>query len=293
MKLIDGKALSNTIKDELKTEVDQLKAAGKRAPHLVAILVGADPASQFYVRSKVKACKKIGYRSSELLYEPTITEHFLLKKLESLNADPEVDGILVQMPLPAHISPDKVIETIIPEKDVDGFHPINIGRMAKNLPSLLPATPSGVIEMLARYKIETKGKHCVVVGRSNIVGSPMSILMGREGYPGNCTVTLTHIETVDLASHTRQADILIVAVGKVNLITADMVKDNVVVIDVGINRVPDKSRKKGYRIVGDVDFENISEKASYITPVPGGVGPMTIAMLLKNTLEAYRSRTGA
>lgn len=293
MKLLDGKALSSTIKDELKVEVDRLIADKKRPPHLVAVLVGADPASQFYVKSKVKACHRVGYRSSELFYDSDITEHFLLKKLESLNADPEVDGILVQMPLPDHISPSKVIETIIPEKDVDGFHPINIGRMAKGLPALLPATPSGVLEILARYQIETKGKHCVVVGRSNIVGSPMSILMAREGYPGDCTVTLTHIETIDLAYHTRQADILIVAVGKVNLITADMVKDGVVVIDVGINRVPDQSKKRGYRIVGDVDFENVSKKAEYITPVPGGVGPMTIAMLLKNTLEAYKRRTGA
>ena len=293
MKLLDGKALSETIKAELKVEVDHLIAENKRAPHLVAILVGADPASQFYVKSKVKACHEVGYRSSELYYDPDITEHFLLKKLESLNADPEVDGILVQMPLPDHLSPSKIIETIIPEKDVDGFHPINIGRMAKGLPALLPATPAGVLELISRNQIETKGKHCVVVGRSNIVGSPMSMLMGREGYPGDCTVTLTHIETVDLGFHTRQADIVIVAVGKVNLITADMVKKGAVIIDVGINRVPDKSKKKGYRIVGDVDFENVSKKASYITPVPGGVGTMTIAMLLKNTLKAYKLRTGA
>lgn len=292
MQLIDGKALSKTIKEELKGQVAELTAAGHRPPHLVAILVGENPASQVYVRSKTKACNQIGYRSTELVYEADITEKFLLEKLDSLNSDPEVDGILVQLPLPEHIEANKVIERIVPEKDVDGFHPVNIGRMAKNLPALLPATPAGILEMLKRYEIPTKGKHCVVVGRSNIVGSPMSILMARNNYPGNCTVTITHIHTENLKHHTLQADILIVAVGKVNLITPDMVKEGAVVIDVGINRIEDASRKKGYRLVGDVDFEGLKDKVSFMTPVPGGVGPMTIASLLQNTIAAYKSRNG-
>jgi methylenetetrahydrofolate dehydrogenase (NADP+) / methenyltetrahydrofolate cyclohydrolase len=287
MQLLDGKALSDTIKEELKAEVAALVATGERPPHLVAILVGENPASQTYVANKVKACEFVGYRSTELRYESTLTEKFLLKKLQALNEDPEVDGILVQLPLPEQISATKVIETISPLKDVDGFHPINIGRMAKNLPAPLPATPSGILEMFRRYKIETEGKHVVMVGNSTIVGSPMSILMARDTYPGRSTVTSCHIYTRALADFTRQADILIVATGVVGLIKADMVKDGAVVVDVGINRIANPNGKKGYRIVGDVDFDAVAPKCSYITPVPGGVGPMTIASLLQNTMMLY------
>ncbi|HHG86349.1 MAG TPA: bifunctional 5,10-methylenetetrahydrofolate dehydrogenase/5,10-methenyltetrahydrofolate cyclohydrolase [Bacteroidetes bacterium] len=292
MELLDGKLLSQQIKDELKVEVEALVAAGNRPPHLVAILIGENPASQTYVRNKVRACDYSGYRSTELLYDTSVKERYLLRKLASLNADPEVDGILVQLPLPDHISAPKVIETIAPEKDVDGFHPINIGRMAKGLPAPLPATPAGILEILRRYKLPTQGKEVIVVGNSNIVGSPVSILLARESYPGQATVTICHIHTQDLASHTRRADILIVATGVVNLITSDMVKEGVVIIDVGINRIKDASRKSGFRLVGDVDFPGVSPKCSYITPVPGGVGPMTIAMLLKNTMQLYREHLG-
>jgi methylenetetrahydrofolate dehydrogenase (NADP+) / methenyltetrahydrofolate cyclohydrolase len=286
--LLDGKALSDQIKQELRDEVAAMVAQGHRPPHLVAILVGENAASQTYVANKVKACAFSGFQSTELRYEVGVTEKFLLKKLQSLNKDPEVDGILVQLPLPEHISTTKVIETISPKKDVDGFHPINIGRMAKNLPAPLPATPAGILEIFRRYKIETTGKHVVMVGNSNIVGSPMSILMARDTYPGRATVTTCHIHTVDLASYTRQADILIVATGVVGLIKADMVKEGAVVIDVGINRIADPSGKKSSRIVGDVDFDAVAPKCSYITPVPGGVGPMTIASLLQNTMMLYR-----
>lgn len=292
MELLDGKRLSNEIKEELRIEVNELIGQGHRPPHLVAVLIGDNPASQTYVRSKVKACNFVGYRSSELLYDDKLKEDYLIRKLRSLNADPEVDGILVQLPLPEHISADKVIETIAPEKDVDGFHPINIGRMAKMLPAPLPATPAGILEMIERYKIPTQGKEIVVVGNSNIVGSPVSILLTRDAYPGRGTVTNCHIHTRDLAFHTRRADILVVATGVVNLITGDMVKEGAVVIDVGINRVEDASAKRGYRLVGDVDFAAVSPKCSYITPVPGGVGPMTIAMLLKNTMQLYREHLG-
>lgn len=287
MILLDGKALSETIKDELRTEVSKHIANGQRPPHLVAILVGENPASQTYVANKVRACEFVGYRSTELRYDASLSEKFLLKKLQALNEDPEVDGILVQLPLPEQISATKVIETISPLKDVDGFHPINIGRMAKNLHAPLPATPAGILEILKRYKIETQGKHVVMVGNSNIVGSPMSILMGRDTYPGRSTVTTCHIYTQGLSNFTRQADILIVATGVVGLIKADMVKEGAVVIDVGINRVADPNAKKGHKIVGDVDFEGVAPKCSYITPVPGGVGPMTIASLLQNTMMLY------
>lgn len=290
MQLLDGKALSETIKEELRTAVDQHVSNGQRPPHLVAILVGENPASQTYVANKVRACAFVGYRSTELRYDANLTEKFLLKKLQALNEDPEVDGILVQLPLPEQISATKVIETISPLKDVDGFHPINIGRMAKNLPAPLPATPAGILEILKRYKIETQGKHVVMVGNSNIVGSPMSILMGRDTYPGRSTVTTCHIYTQDLPSLTRQADILIVATGVVGLIKADMVKEGVVVVDVGINRIADPKGKKGFRIVGDVDFEAVAPKCSHITPVPGGVGPMTIASLLQNTMMLYEEQ---
>lgn len=288
MQLLDGKALSDTIKKELKAQVAQHLAAGNRRPHLVAILVGENPASQTYVANKVRACEFVGYRSSELRYPADLTEKFLLRKLQALNEDPEVDGILVQLPLPEQISATKVIETISPLKDVDGFHPINVGRMAKNLPAPLPATPAGILEIFRRYQVQTQGKHVVVVGNSNIVGSPMSILMARDTYPGRATVTTCHIYTQDLAHHTRQADILIVATGVVGLIKEHMVREGVVIVDVGINRIPDPKGKKGSRIVGDVDFETVAPKCSYITPVPGGVGPMTIASLLQNTMTLYR-----
>jgi methylenetetrahydrofolate dehydrogenase (NADP+) / methenyltetrahydrofolate cyclohydrolase len=288
--LLDGKALSDQIKRELRDEVNTLMASGNRAPHLVAILVGENPASQTYVANKVKACEFVGYTSTELRYDANLTEKFLLKKLQALNEDPEVDGILVQLPLPEQISATKVIETISPLKDVDGFHPINIGRMAKNLPAPLPATPAGILEIFRRYKIETQGKHVVMVGNSNIVGSPMSILMARDSYPGRSTVTTCHIYTKGLTDYTRQADILIVATGVVGLIQAGMVKEGAVVVDVGINRVADAKGKKGFSIVGDVAFDTVAPKCSHITPVPGGVGPMTIASLLQNTLMLYREQ---
>lgn len=288
MQLLDGKALADKIKAELKAEVEGYLAEGHRAPHLVAILVGENPASQTYVANKVKACAFVGYRSTELRYEATLSEKFLLKKLQALNEDPEVDGILVQLPLPEQISATRVIEAISPYKDVDGFHPINIGRMAKNLPAPLPATPAGILEILKRYEIPTQGRHVVMVGNSNIVGSPMSILMARDTYPGRATVTTCHIFTRDLASHTRQADILIVATGVIGLIKADMVKEGGVVIDVGINRLADAIGKRGARIVGDVDFDAVAPLCSHITPVPGGVGPMTIASLLQNTMMLYK-----
>lgn len=287
MQLLDGKQLSETIKNELKIEVATQIAAGNRAPHLVAVLVGENAASKTYVANKVRACAYVGYQSTELKYDVSVTEKFLLKKLQALNEDPEVDGILVQLPLPDHISTTKVIETISPYKDVDGFHPINIGRMAKNLPAPLPATPAGILDILKRYNIETQGKHVVMVGNSNIVGSPMSILMGRDTYPGRATVTTCHIYTQGLAQYTRMADILIVATGVVGLIKADMVREGAVVIDVGINRISDPKSKGGYRLVGDVDYEAVAPKCSYITPVPGGVGPMTIASLLQNTMMLY------
>ena len=285
--ILDGKALSQKIREEVKSQVESFKAAGHRAPHLVAILVGENPASQTYVANKVKACDFVGFRSTELRYNADLTEKFLLKKLQSLNEDPDVDGILVQLPLPAQISADKVIETISPLKDVDGFHPINFGRMAKRLPAPLPATPAGIMEILKRYEIETTGKHVVMVGNSNIVGSPMSILLARNAEGGRATVTTCHHHTVDLAYYTRQADILVVATGVVGLIKGDMVKEGVVVIDVGINRIETPNGKK--KLVGDVDFDAVVAKSSAITPVPGGVGPMTIAALLQNTVMLYKT----
>ncbi|MCL4105547.1 UNVERIFIED_CONTAM: hypothetical protein GTU68_057422 [Idotea baltica] len=282
MHLLDGKKASQAIKDELKAETFELTEKGYRPPHLVAILVGDNPASQTYVRSKVKACDYVGYRSTELFYPDNLQESFLLRKINSLNADPDVDGILVQLPLPEQIAEHKIIEAIAPEKDVDGFHPVNNGRMAKNLPAPLPATPAGILELLQRNGIDPKGMHAVVVGNSNIVGSPISTLLARENSMGRATVTTCHIHTQDLAAITLQADLLVVATGVVNLITHDMVKEGVIVVDVGINRVEDASRKRGYRLV----------EASFITPVPGGVGPMTIAMLLKNTMMLYRLHLG-
>ncbi|MGJ3234658.1 bifunctional 5,10-methylenetetrahydrofolate dehydrogenase/5,10-methenyltetrahydrofolate cyclohydrolase [Marivirga sp.] len=281
--LLDGKKISSQIKEELKGKVEALKKEGGKVPHLSAILVGTDGASQTYVEAKVRDCQEIGFESSKLLFDDSISETELLQEVDKLNNDERVDGFIVQLPLPKHIDVNKVLNAIKPEKDVDGFHPVNYGRMASNLPAYIPATPFGVMELLKRYDIMTKGKHCVVVGRSHIVGSPVSILMGSANYPGDATVTLTHRYTVDLAKYTKQADILIVAVGKPGLITADMVKNDVVVIDVGTTRVPDSSKKSGFALKGDVLFEEVSKKATHITPVPGGVGPMTRAGLLMNT----------
>ncbi|AKD04572.1 tetrahydrofolate dehydrogenase/cyclohydrolase catalytic domain-containing protein [Pontibacter korlensis] len=288
MTLLDGKKTSEAIQNEIAAEVAAIKAKGGKIPHLAAVLVGNDGGSVTYVTNKVATCERIGFGSSLIRYEDTVTEEELLNKIKELNEDEEVDGFIVQLPLPKHIDTEKVIEAIDPKKDVDGFHPTNVGRMVAGLPAYLPATPAGILQLLQRYEIDTKGKHCVVVGRSNIVGTPMSILMAKGGYPGNATVTLCHRNTVDLAYHTRQADIIIVAVGQPGLITADMVKEGAVVIDVGTTRVPDASRKSGFRLRGDVDFDNVAEKCSYITPVPGGVGPLTIAMLMTNTLRASK-----
>lgn len=287
--LLDGKTLSLTIQDEIAAEVKQLIAQGKRVPCLVAVLVGEDPASETYVASKIKACERVGFTSRLLKLDPSITEQELLSEIEKLNKDHEVDGFIIQLPLPGHISETNVIMAIDPRKDVDGFHPENVGRMALNLPCFLPATPYGIIQLLERNKVETSGKHCVVLGRSHIVGSPVSILMTRNGYPGNCTVTVCHSKTKDLESFTLRADILIVAIGKPEFVTADMVKEGAVIVDVGIHRISDSSKKSGYRVTGDVSFDSVLPKVSFITPVPGGVGPMTIASLLKNTLLAVRS----
>ena len=286
MKLLDGKYVSEKLKGEIALgAADVLNRTGRK-PHLVAVLVGHDGGSETYVASKIKNCEQVGFKSSLVRYESDVTEEELLRKVEELNADEDIDGIIVQLPLPKHIDPEKVTEKIVPSKDVDGFHPVNLGRMQRNLPSFIPATPYGITLMLKEYNIETSGKHCVVVGRSNIVGSPMSILMARNTYPGNCTVTICHSRTPDIKSLTLQADILIVAIGKKNFITADMVKDGVVVIDVGMNRETSTLTKSGFKLYGDVDFENVAPKASWITPVPGGVGLMTIIGLLKNTLAS-------
>jgi len=290
MILLDGKKLSQEIKEELKQEVSRIKTEGGKIPHLAAILVGNDGASETYVQSKVRSCEEVGFHSTLVRFEETITENQLLEKIREFNQNPEIDGFIVQLPLPKHISETKVIEAIAPEKDVDGFHPVNIGRMAKNLPAYIPATPFGILQMLERYQIDTAGKHCVVVGRSNIVGSPISILMARNSKIGNATVTLCHSRTQNLKFHTQQADIVIVALGKPEFLKADMVKEGVVVIDVGITRIADASRKTGYRIVGDVAFEEVSQKASYITPVPGGVGLMTVTSLMQNTLLAAKKQ---
>ncbi|MBO3269600.1 bifunctional 5,10-methylenetetrahydrofolate dehydrogenase/5,10-methenyltetrahydrofolate cyclohydrolase [Hymenobacter defluvii] len=286
--LIDGKKTAEDIKVEIAAEVVQLKAAGQKVPHLAAILVGHDGGSETYVRNKVLACERVGYSSTLLRYEDTITEAELLAKVEELNQDPEIDGFIVQLPLPKHINAEKVIEAVRPEKDVDGFHPMNLGRMVAGLPALLPATPSGIVELLKRYDIKTSGKHCVVIGRSNIVGTPVSILLAKNLEPGNCTVTLCHSRTANIAEITRQADIVVAALGRPEFVTSDMVKPGAVVIDVGTTRVEDASRKSGFVLKGDVNFTEVAPLTSYITPVPGGVGPMTIAMLLLNTLRAAK-----
>lgn len=285
---IDGKELAKTIKEEIAVEVAAQKAAGGKTPHLAAVLVGADPASQVYVRNKVIACEKVGFVSTLIERDATTTEEELLAIVAELNRNEDIDGFIVQLPLPKHINEEAVTLAIKPSKDVDGFHPINFGRMALGLPCYLPATPFGIMQMLDRYNIETSGKHCVILGRSNIVGTPMSVLLSRKAKVGNCTVTLTHSRTKNIAEETKRADIIIAAIGIPNFVTADMVKEGVVVIDVGINRVDDASRKRGYRLVGDVDYDNVAPKSSYITPVPGGVGPMTITSLLMNTLKSSR-----
>jgi methylenetetrahydrofolate dehydrogenase (NADP+)/methenyltetrahydrofolate cyclohydrolase len=289
MQLIDGKALAKAIKEELAIEVEALKANGGKIPHLAAVLVGEDPASQVYVRNKVRSCEKIGFNSTLIRKDKDTTEAELLEIIAQLNNDTDIDGFIVQLPLPKHINEDKVTLAIDPKKDVDGFHPMNFGRMAQSLPAYIPATPYGIMVMLERYGIETSGKHCVVVGRSNIVGTPMSILMSRKAKVGNCTVTLTHSRTADLKAETLRADIIIAAIGIPNFITADMVKDGVVIIDVGINRIDDATAKNGTKLVGDVDFDGVAPKSSFITPVPGGVGQMTVTALLMNTLKAAKN----
>lgn len=291
MQLLDGKKTSNDIKNEIAAEVQSIKAAGGKVPHLAAVLVGNNGASLTYVGSKVKSCQEIGFDSTLVSLPETITEDELLAKIKELNEDDNLDGYIVQLPLPKHIDEQKILLAIDPDKDVDGFHPTNFGRMALEMESFIPATPFGIMELLERYKVETAGKHTVVIGRSHIVGRPMSILMSRKGNPGDSTVTLTHSRTKDLAEFTKNADIIITALGVPEFLKADMVKEGVTVIDVGITRVEDASNAKGYVIKGDVDFDGVSRKASFITPVPGGVGPMTIAMLLKNTLLARKMRS--
>ncbi|RNC89329.1 MAG: bifunctional 5,10-methylene-tetrahydrofolate dehydrogenase/5,10-methylene-tetrahydrofolate cyclohydrolase [Allomuricauda sp.] len=286
MELLDGKKISNQIKEEIAAEVAKMKERGEKVPHLAAIIVGNDGASLTYVGSKVKACERIGFESTLVRMPSTTSEQELLKKIRELNNDDDIDGFIVQLPLPEQIDTQEVLMAVHPDKDVDGFHPMNFGKMALDMSTFIPATPFGILELLERYGVETQGKHTVVIGRSHIVGRPMSILMGRKGFPGNSTVTLTHSRTKNISQITTQADIIISALGVPGFLKAEMVKDDVVIIDVGITRVPDESRERGYYITGDVDFENVSKKASYITPVPGGVGPMTIAMLLKNTLLA-------
>ena len=293
MEILDGKKISNDIKAEIKAEVDKMKERGEKVPHLAAVLVGNDGASLTYVGSKVRSCQRIGFESTLVQMPNTTSEIELLKKIEELNENDDIDGFIVQLPLPPQIDEQKVLFAVHPDKDVDGFHPMNFGKMALDMSTFIPATPFGILELLDRYQVETQGKHTVVIGRSHIVGRPMSILMGRKGFPGNSTVTLTHSRTKNISQITTQADIIISALGVPGFLKAEMVKDDVVIIDVGITRVPDETREKGYYITGDVDFENVSKKASYITPVPGGVGPMTIAMLLKNTLlarERHRSK---
>lgn len=288
MILLDGKKTANDIAKEIAIEVSFLLSNGGKKPHLAAILVGGDGASETYVNAKVKACEKVGFESTLIRLDNTVSESHLLAEIEKINSNPDIDGLIVQLPLPSHIDEMKVTQAIDPTKDVDGFHPQNIGRMALNLPTYLPATPSGILELLERYHVETSGKHCVVIGRSHIVGSPMSILMARNNYPGNCTVTLTHSKTKNLKEITKTADILIVALGKAEFVTADMIKDGVCIIDVGISRVKSNNTKSGWKLLGDVAFDEVAEKSSFITPVPGGVGPMTIAMLLKNTLVSAK-----
>ena len=286
MVVLDGKQTSINIQDEIAVEVKQRIAKGNKKPHLAAILVGSNGASETYVGAKVKACQRVGFESSLFRFDENISEQELLAEVRKINNNDQIDGLIVQLPLPSHINEMKVTETILPSKDVDGFHPENIGKMALNLPTFLPATPAGILELISRYGIETSGKHCVVIGRSHIVGSPMSILMARNNNPGNCTVTLTHSRTTNLNEICKTADILIVALGKAEFVTKEMVKDGACIIDVGITRVKSDKTKSGWKLKGDVNYDDVASKCSFITPVPGGVGPMTIAMLLKNTLLA-------
>lgn len=286
MQLIDGKAIAAQIKKEIAAEVEQIIANGGKRPHLAAILVGHDGGSETYVASKVKACEECGFKSTLIRYESDITEETLLKKVQELNENPDIDGFIVQLPLPKHIDEQKVTEAIDYRKDVDGFHPVNVGRLSIGLPCFLSATPNGIMELLARYNIDTKGKKCVVLGRSNIVGKPMASLMMQKSLPGDSTVTVCHSHTENIAEECRRADIIIAALGQPLFVKADMVKEGAVVIDVGTTRIKDDTRKSGFRLCGDVDFENVAPKCSYITPVPGGVGPMTIVSLMKNTLLA-------
>ena len=290
MNLIDGKKISAEILNEIREEVNTRITLQKKRPHLAAVLVGEDAASQTYVAAKVKACEKVGFESTLIKLPEEISESELLNKVKELNDNKSIDGYIVQLPLPKHINESTVIETINPEKDVDGFHPTNVGKLVLNLPSFISATPYGIIQLIERYHIPTEGKHCVVIGRSNIVGSPISILLARNNYPGNCTVTLCHSKTKSLKEICQTADIIVAAIGRAEFVTADMVKNGAVVIDVGINRVIDESTKSGYRLKGDVKFDEVSKKCTYITPVPGGVGPMTIASLLKNTLIATQQK---
>lgn len=293
MQLIDGKELSSKIKDEIAEEVIALTADGRRAPHLVAVLIGENPASQVYVRNKINSCERVGFKSTLIKKNVDISQNELIALIVSLNNDPEVDGFIIQLPLPKHLDENEITMAIEPKKDVDGFHPVNLGRMAIGLDSYVPATPQGIVEMIKRFDIETSGKHAVVLGRSNIVGTPISILLSRKSATGNATVTICHSRTQNLKSIVATADIIVAAIGIPNFVTADMVKEGVVVFDVGINRVDDDSRKRGYKLVGDVDFETVSKKASYITPVPGGVGPMTVCSLLVNTLRSYKKEVYA
>lgn len=288
MQLLDGKWLSETIKQELAAAVEQIRQQGDKPPHLAAVLVGDNPASEVYVNSKIKSCEQVGFKSTLVRRSAEISEAELLEIVHDLNNNPDVDGFIVQLPLPKHINEERITLAIDHRKDVDGFHPINFGRMAQGMSAFLPATPFGILEMLRRYHIETAGKHCVVLGRSTIVGTPMSLLLSRKGYPGDCTVTLTHSRTRNIADEVRRADIVVAAIGKPNFVQADWVKEGAVVIDVGINRIADPTRKSGSRLVGDVDFEAVAPRCSYITPVPGGVGLMTVAALLMNTLKAAR-----
>lgn len=288
MEILDGKGLAKTIKSEIAEEVLDLINQGHSAPHLVAVLIGDNPASQSYVRNKVRSCDEVNFKSTLIKKESSITEDELLKIVDDLNKDPEVDGFIVQLPLPKHINESKITLAIDPAKDVDGFHPENLGKMMLGLPCFLPATPFGIMQMLDRYNVETSGKHCVVIGRSHIVGTPISILLSRKASPGNCTVTLTHSRTKDISAEVKKADIIVAAIGRANFVTPDMVKDGAVIIDVGINRMDDMAARRGYRLVGDVDFNGVKGKSSFITPVPGGVGPMTVVSLIANTLKAKK-----
>jgi methylenetetrahydrofolate dehydrogenase (NADP+) / methenyltetrahydrofolate cyclohydrolase len=287
--ILDGKLLSETIKQEIKTEVEKLVAQGQRPPHLAAVLVGNNPASKAYVGTKIKFCEEVGYVSTLIQESENITEERLLDIITHLNADADLDGYIVQLPLPRHIDEEKINLAIDPRKDVDGFHPMNFGKMAQGMETFLPATPYGMLEMLKRYGIDTEGKHCVVLGRSNIVGGPMSILMARKGNPGNCTVTITHSKTKNLSEELSRADIIIAAIGIPKFVKAHMVKDGVIILDVGINSIEDPSKKSGFSLVGDVDFEDVKHKCSFISPVPGGVGPMTVTALMLNTLKASQN----